>query len=221
MPKTIDRLSQQLAAAIGEANDMLAPLSRLLPEPDGAGPSTGTIGRSAPESSEPWNGPVADAYWNLWFGPGQLIGMLRYALGLSRIADHALPRGGEALTVVYKLASGAPDDSVRYVIKKLERWVAMAQRIPAIDEAEPWSPVPVVPGADPPSCPYCRTFGLRMQRRRGEVRCFFPNCTDADGNRTGARMEPGRMTGEARLVFRDGTTLHFRERHEAKETTDA
>jgi hypothetical protein len=210
MPQTIDRLTERLTVAISEARGFLAPLQALLPEPDSTGPQTGTIGRSAPESSEPWNSPAADAYWNLWFGPGKLIGIVRYALGLRRIPDHLLPKGDDAYDVLGRLMPGAPDDTARYVARKLEAWVAMAERVPAIDTGEPWSPVPVVPGATPPECPYCGTFGLRMKRRGGEVRCFFPGCTDADGHRTDARMEPGRMTGEACLVFRDGTTLHFR-----------
>jgi hypothetical protein len=37
----------------------------------------------------------------------------------------------------------------------------------------------------------------------------MPGCRDTDGNATRARMEPGRMTGEARLVFGDGTTMHW------------
>jgi hypothetical protein len=215
MPKTIDSLSQRVNDAIMEAADMLGPLQRLLPEPDGVGPQTSTIGRTAPESSEPWNSPAADAYWNLWFGPGKLIAIVRYARGMRRIPDHLLPAGAEAFHVLANLLPSAPEETLRYVARKLETWARLARQVPAIDEAEPWAPVPAVPGSAPPECPYCRTFGLRMQRRGGQVRCFFPGCADADGSPTRATMETGRLTGEAQLVFGDGTTLHFRE------TTDA
>lgn len=209
MPQSIDALAQRLAEAVSDAHAMLDRLRPLLPEQDGAGPATGTIGRHAPESSEPWSKPAADAYWNLWFGPGRLVGTLRYALGMSHIPDDRLPVGPEALAKIGKLAAGAPVDTARYVVRKLEQWCDLARRIPAIDESEPWDPLPAVPGGTPPACPYCGTFGLRMQRRRGQVRCTFPGCTDSDGNTTRARMEPGRMTGEARMVFGDGMTMHW------------
>jgi hypothetical protein len=207
VPLGTDELTRRLSEAVSDAEALLPALQRLLPEPDGTGPSTGTIGRHAPESDEPWNNIVADAYWNLWFGPGMLIGHLRSALGLPQLAEP--PKGADALKAITNLAAAAETDAVRFVIRKLERWADLARQIPAIDEAEPWEPVPAPPGQTPPECPYCRTFGLRMQRRRGQVRCAMPGCRDADGNATRARMEPGRMTGEARLVFGDGMTMHW------------
>lgn len=210
MPKVIDATDQRLADAIADAHEMLLKLQPLLAEPDGAGPQTGTIGRHAPESSEPWNTVVANAYWNLWFGPGMLVATVRYAMGMSRRPDADLPRGPDAFKVLADLLAGPRTaDVVKLVIGKLERWVTMAQAIPALDEAEPWLPVPGAPGQHPPPCPYCRTFGLRMQKRRGQVRCTMPGCKDADGLPTRARMEPGAMTGEERLVFSDGTTMFW------------
>jgi|SRR4051812_17183327 hypothetical protein len=206
VPLLADELTRRLSEAVSDAECLLPALQRLLPELDGTGPSTGTIGRHAPESDEPWNNIVADAYWNLWFGPGMLIGHLRSTLGLARLADP--PKGPDALEAIGNLAAGADIRTVRYVIRNLERWADLARQIPAIDESEPWEPVPVLPGRTPLECPYCRTFGLRMQRRRGQVRCTMPGCRDADGNATRARMEPGRMTGEARLVFGDGMMMH-------------
>jgi hypothetical protein len=210
MPQTIDHLTGRLETAIEEAGEMLDRLRRLLPEPESLGADTGTIGRHPPKSSEPWNSAAADAYWNLWFGPATLVNFLRGKAGL-RAHRTNQARGGDGLSELRDLAPGAPDDALSYVIRKVERWVTMAQSVPAIDESEPWAALPARPGARPPECPYCHTFGLRMLRRKGEVRCFFPGCTDADGMATRARMEPGRMTGEERLVFGDGTMLHFRE----------
>jgi hypothetical protein len=209
MPTKTDPLTDRLSDAIKEAAELLPLLQRLLPESDGTGPSTGTIGRHAPESSEPWNAVVADAYWNLWHGPGTLVNYLRADRGMRRYAQP--PWAMEALSEISGLAVAATDDALKYVTRKIERWCDLARRIPAIDESEPWIAVPAEPGARPPTCPYCSTFGLRVLVRRGEVRCFFPGCSDADGNPTRARMEPGRMTGEARLVFGDGMMLHFRE----------
>jgi hypothetical protein len=209
MARSADDLTQRLAEAIDDAAGLLPKLAALLPEPDVIGPTTGTIGRHKPSSTEPWNTAVADAYWNLWFGPAQLVGILRYALDLPQLPRSEVPHGHEALKALANLTPSSPDDHVRFVAGKLERWCDLARRIPAIDESEPWTPVPAPPGRTPPECPYCRTFGLRMQRRRGAVRCVMPGCRDGDGNATRARMEPGRMTGEARLVFGDGTTMHW------------
>jgi hypothetical protein len=209
VPHTVDDLYHRLTEAINDAELLLPKLSELLPEPDSLGPTTGTIGRHKPTSDEPWNTAVADAYWNLWFGPTQLVGMLRYALDLPALPDRDTPKGPDALKAIRNLTPSAAGEHVRYVVLSLERWCDLARRIPAIDESEPWTPVPAPPGRTPPECPYCHTFGLRMQRRRGIVRCVMPGCVDGDGRPTQARMEPGRMTGEARLVFGDGTTMHW------------
>ena len=207
MPKTVDELGQRLAEAIRDAEALIPQLQRLLAEQSSSGPHTGTIGRHAPESRPPWNQAVADAYWNLWHGPAFLASYLRDELGLPPFPAPAY--GPPGLAIVAGLTPGVVRDSQRFVLRKLERWVDLARRIPEIDESEPWVPVPAMPGGRPPACPYCGTYGLRMQRRRGQVRCAMPGCRDADGNTTRARMEPGRMSGESRLVFGDGMMLHW------------
>jgi hypothetical protein len=219
VPRTVDELGQRLAEALRDVDALLPQLQSLLPEPDARGPHTGTIGRHAPESAPPWNQAVADAYWNLWHGPGQLVNVLRSELGMIPFRDP--PRGHAALDAIGTLSASVVRDVQRYVLRKLERWADLARRIPAIDESEPWVPVPAVPGGHPPACPYCRTFGLRMQRRRGQVRCTMPGCRDGEGNPTRARMEPGRMTGEARLVFGDGMMLHWAGRVDADDDGEA
>jgi hypothetical protein len=211
-------LGQRLAEAIRDAEALLPQLQSLLPEPDARGPRTGTIGRHVPESSPPWNSAAADAYWNLWHGPGVLINYLRGELGMHPLTDP--PRGAEGLAALRDLTTSVVRDVQRTVLRKLERWADLARRIPAIDESEPWVPVPAVPDSRPPTCPYCGTFGLRMQRRRGQVRCTMPGCTDGEGNSTRARMEPGRMSGEARLVFGDGMMLHWAGRTETDDDGD-
>jgi hypothetical protein len=95
-------------------------------------------------------------------------------------------------------------------VRRVERWVRIAGALPAIDETESWSALPNLPALGaPPPCPYCGTLALRMRKRAGEVRCFFPSCEDGDGRPTRARMERGRLTGEARMVFGDGTMMMF------------
>lgn len=194
----------RLYGAVREAMDRLDKLWALLPEPESAGPQTGTIGRHAPESREPWAPQAAAAYWDLYFGAREMARVMRGAARMRRPADVC---GYEALLIVQNMAPISSDWVLRGVTRKLRQWVSRADAVPAIDEQEPWVALPSPPGAKPLKCPYCQTYGLRMLRRKGEVRCFFPDCTDADGNATRARMEPGRMTGEERLIFGDGTTM--------------
>lgn len=195
----------RLLTAADEATDLLSRLEPLLAEPEGAGPDTGTIGRHAPESREPWAPAVASAYWDLYFGAGNLARGMRSAAGL-RLPLFKDAYGEDALLIVRNMAPAVGDTALRWAARALEKWVTAAQSIPAVDEGEPWVPLPRT-GGRPLACPYCHTFGLRMLRRKGEVRCFFPDCHDADGNPTRARMEPGRMTGEERLIFGDDTTM--------------
>lgn len=194
----------RLDEAVNEAADRLDKLWVLLPEPESVGPQTGTIGRHAPESREPWAPQAAAAYWDIYFGAREMARAMRGAAGMRRPPDVC---GFEALEIVQRMAPASSDWILRGVTRKLRQWVRQADAVPALDEQEPWVALPAPPGRNPLACPYCGTFGLRMLRRKGEVRCFFPDCTDADGKPTRARMEPGRMTGEERLIFGDGTTM--------------
>lgn len=194
----------RLYEAIAEAADRMGKLAPMLAEPEGLGPQLGTIGRHAPESKEPWAPQAASAYWDLYFGAREMARVMRGAADMRRPPDVC---GTEALLIVRSMGPISADWVLRGVTRKLQRWVAHADAIPSIDEDEPWVALPRRPGGQPFACPYCATFGLRMLVRKGEVRCFFPGCKDSDGNATRARMEPGRMTGEERLIFGDGTTM--------------
>jgi hypothetical protein len=197
----LDRLYE----AIREAEAFLAKLEPLLAEPETSGPDTGTIGRSVPESSEPWAPAAASAYWDIYFGAGNLARGMRSAAGL-KLPLFKDTYGSEALAIVRNMAPTVSDTPLLWATRELEKWVRHAQEIPAVDEDEPWVELPRQSG-EHLACPYCNTYGLRMLRRKGEVRCVFPGCKDADGNPTRARMETGRMTGEERLIFGDGTTM--------------
>jgi hypothetical protein len=195
----------QLNALLRDASSLMTALSRLLPEPESSGPDTGTIGRHAPESREPWAHAAASAYWDLYFGARTVARAMREAQGLKLpVFDDVY--GEAALDIIRNTAPGAKDLVLRGAVHDLERWVTAARTVPDIDESEPWVALPRQDGK-PVACPYCKTYALRMLKRKGEVRCFFPNCQDSDGNPTRARMEPGRMTGEERLIFGDGTTM--------------
>jgi hypothetical protein len=206
-----DDLSR-IAAALQEVARLLPCLSDLLPESGGQGPQTGVIGRHAPASSEPWQAEAATAYWTLHAGIRSMLNEMRYERGLPPLVwrghDDATDR---VLKMLGNYAPAVSPETLSEATARLEGWVTQAKQIADIDEAERWVPVPKVPGGRPPRCPYCGTYGLRMARRRGEVRCLYPACTDSEGNPTRARMEPGGMSGEGILVFGDATTMHYRE----------
>jgi hypothetical protein len=201
--ETTTMLARLLQAA-DDAEERMLKLHPLLTEQENDGPSIGTIGRHAPESSEPWAMHAASAYWDLYFGAREMARAMRGAARLRRPCDVC---GAEALVIVRNMAPTAQEFILRGVTRRLERLVRQADAVPAIDEQEEWVPLPRLHGGMPLPCPYCGTYGLRMLRRKGEVRCFFPDCRDADGKPTRARMETGRMTGEELLIFGDGTTM--------------
>jgi hypothetical protein len=199
-----DRM-ERLNELISDAEAVLDRLEPLLAEPENSGPDTGTIGRHAPESSEPWAPAAASAYWDIYFGAANLARGMRSAAGL-HLPLFKDVYGAEALAIVRNMAPSVSDTPLRWATSELERWVSAARAVPALDEDEPWADLPRISGKRL-ACPYCGTYGLRMLKRKGEVRCFFPGCKDADDHPTRARMEPGRMTGEERLIFGDGTTM--------------
>jgi len=192
-----------LAEAVAAADGLLPPLRYLLAQPSGNGPSIGST-HNAPESSEPWNASAAAVYWDIWYGARSLARRMRTELGLS---DDCLP-GPEGLAQVLACGPAVSARLLGEVTARLWSWVQRASALPDVGESEPWTHVPRVPGFQPPACPYCKTFGLRMQPRAGQIRCFFPDCRDLDGHPTRARMEYGHF-GKPCLVFGDGTVLAF------------
>lgn len=185
-------------------------LRRLMPEQAGQGPATGTIGRHAPESSEPWNAEAAHAYWGIWFGIRKLADVLRKEAGFpSRSWGSDTAAAAEA---VAGLAVSVRPEVLAQAAQRAESWVAQATRIRDIDTGDVWEPVPRVPGSAPPACPYCDTLSLRMSKAREEVRCFFPGCCDLDGHPTRAKMMRSVMHPDrGQLVFGDGTVVAYRE----------
>lgn len=212
-PSPTERDYQLLTQALADAEGLLPVLGRLLPEPSGMGPATGTIGRHAPESSEPWQEEAAHAYWAIYFGARKLADHLRRIAGLPQ-RSWGYGETSIALAMIAGLASSVPAQDLAEAREEAERWVHRAQTIRDIDQAESWQPVPRRPGNKPPACPYCKTLSLRMSKAREEVRCFYPGCTDLDDNPTRARMQLGRLTGTGTLVFGDGTVVAYREEHE-------
>jgi hypothetical protein len=212
-PTPADDDLDRLREAVTEAAGLLPVLAALLPEPSGTGPATGTIGRHAPESSEPWQAEAAGAYWAIWFGARKLADELRRTAGVP-IREWGYGDTPRAMTLIVNLASTVPPGTLAETRRVVEGWVAQAQRIRDIDEAETWAPLPRLPGVPPFVCPYCKTPSLRMNRARLEVRCLMPGCTDLDGNPTRARMRPGRLAEDGALVFDDDTVVAYRDTHD-------
>lgn len=207
---TADADHEHLAAAVGQARSLLPHLRHLLLQPAGRGPATGTIGRHAPESSEPWNAEAAHAYWAIYFGARQLADELRTAAGIHP-RHYGAAATDTALDDILAAAVTIPAELLTQARATAEHWVTTANRITDIDTADTWAAVPRVPGAQPPVCPYCTTLSLRMSLARQEVRCFNPDCRDHDEKPVRARMERGRISGEGRLYFGDGTVVAYRE----------
>lgn len=204
MTRTETSMADRCYEATSDARGRLNRLHPLIVEPENGGPDTGTIGRHAPESSEPWAAQAAGAYFDIYFGAREYARAMRGAAGMRRPADVC---GHAALDIVAAMVTISQPFILRGVTRGLERLVRQADQVPGIDEGEPWVALPSLPGLQPLACPYCKTYGLRMLKRKGEVKCFFPGCKDSDGSPTRARLEPGRMTGEARLIFGDGIMM--------------
>jgi len=208
----------RLTTACTDVRKALADVAALLPEQQGR-PKSGTIGRHAPESAEPWQGEAAAVYWNIHFGARNLEDECRADVGLPPIQPR---RGGssantdEALLRIGNYAAALSPKFLAACRARVERWATSIDRLSDIDLADVWVPVPRQPGHLPPACPYCGMFTLRMTVRREIVRCFNPPCRDGDDRPPIARMERGRYTGDGMLVFTDQTVVHYR--GEAAET---
>lgn len=212
----LGRLADAVSALVDARNGLLDQLHELLPAQVGNGLATGTIARQPAGSSEPWHGEAASVYWLIHAGARNVEAGLREQRGLlpaARGGAHAVTVA--TLTALVGLAVGVEAATIEQAAVRVERWVSAARRIHDIDLEERWSPVPRVPGALPPFCPYCGNLSLRMALSRGEVRCFTPDCADLDGHPPVARMEGGGLTGGS-IVFRDSTVVHFREDTEPK-----
>lgn len=190
---------------------ILDQLEALLPEPV-ADPSTGTTSHhKVTGSPAPWHAEAAAVLLDIHAGARELEADLKY-----RVAGRAPePRGGSdvntrsALRSIVRLAEALDDDQVKDAARTVGRWVTTARQLRDIDQADRWEPLPRRPGALPPPCEYCATYSLRWNRRSGEVRCVNGDCRDGDGHRPVARMEIGRLTGTAALVWRDGRTVTY------------
>lgn len=191
---------------------LLDELEALLPEQVTNGPAGSTTHQKVSGSPAPWNAAAASVLFDITEGARRLEASLRRAVsgspGLRRGDSDANTR--QALRSCVRLAEGLDNpDEVTEVTRIVARWVTAARQLPDIDQADKWEPLPRQPKMLPPNCEYCGLFTLRWNRRTGEVRCFTDECRDGDGYRPVARMEVGRYSGTASLIWRDGRSVTY------------
>lgn len=190
---------------------ILDQLHALLPEQT-ADPSTGTTAHhKVTGSPAPWHAEAAAVLLDVHEGARRLEASLRRdvsgRLGERRGSSGANTRA--ALRSIVRLAEGVDPDRQKAATRIVSRWVTAARQLRDVDQADRWEPLPRHPGHLPPACDYCGTYALRWNRRSGEVRCVLADCLDGNGRRPVARMEIGRFTGTAALVWADGRSVVY------------
>ena len=149
-----------------------AVLERLVTQPPSPSGSIGMGPRPA-DAPFPGNAEAFSVLRVIW----EKIPRLEASL-LTAVAGHpGLRRGGsagnwlDALDAIPGLAAGLPEDGEALVVRLLDWLATQAGRLPGIDEAQRWRPVPQRP------CPYCGCYFLRvLEDARGQpagrVECF-------------------------------------------------
>lgn len=220
MGKWRDESSQQtlneLIADIKTCHALLPILNELKNQQPGMGPRESTIGRTPPESKEPWAAEAATAYFNLYFGSRSCANAMRVEIGLTA---RAWAINEDGLDQIQSTASLVMPHTLRTASVYVSRWMNAGLRIRDIDLQDSWTPLPREPGHPPTYCPFCSNLSLRINQRRGLIRCFFPGCRDSNGTSTRARIEVSPAHGKGILVFDDGTIISCQLRIEEPECT--
>lgn len=203
--------AEQIASRVGELREILTVLADLLPEPV-ADPTSGTITHNKVTGSPaPWHAEAAGILLDIHEGVRRLEASIRRDI----TGNLGQRRGGSdgnteaALAAIASLSNALTDGDVQQAARILSVWLSHARQIRDIDLEPSWAPLPSVPGAPPPSCPYCRTYSLRFARQSGAVRCANPRCVDSDERRPYGLIEQGKYTGRAMLVFADGREITY------------
>lgn len=203
--------AEEITTLVAELKTLLPRLAELLPE-QVADPTRGTLSHHRVTGSPaPWHPEAGPVLMTIHAGVRELEADLRYHVtGCAGTA-----RGGSdgntlaALDAIVRLAFGTPDDVAQDAARRLGRWIEQARQIRDIGESERWIPIHVPKGQLPPSCPYCRTFGLRVAQESGRVACANPKCVDENGERPKGRIDKNRLDGSAMLVWADGRIAYY------------
>jgi hypothetical protein len=161
---------------------------------------------SSRKSTMPGNTNVLEAVMYAHQAIRETESDLRYAA-----AGHSgTPRGGSdgntmvALANIPRLGAGA-DENTRYqAIRRLRSAALAIERLPAIDEAIDWAPLPRQPGQPPPLCAWCGTYSLRYAVVTGIIRCMFPGCLADDEQPPQGRLDISQTDGSPCIVWRSG-----------------
>jgi len=202
--------ASHVADLAGDLQPLLVILEGLLTEPV-ADPTAGRVHRKVIGSPAPWHADAASVLMDAHEGVRRLEASIR-----RDVAGHLGARRGssalntaQALRAIAALANALNDDDAHHAARILRIWVSQARQIRDIDLEPSWAPLPSVPGAPPPACPYCATYGLRFARLSGAVRCCNPRCRDTRDQRPYGLIEQGKYTGRAMLVFADGREITY------------
>ena len=140
--------------------------------PSAPGAGAGLAPRTA-EPPLPGNAPAFTALMVIW----EAVPRLEAAIRLETAGRPGLRRGGSpgnvlaALQSITTASGGLDEDAEALVAYALEKLADLARRLPCIDEAQRWRPVPQRP------CPYCGCYFLKvLEDARGQpagrVECF-------------------------------------------------
>ena len=147
-------------------------LEGLVAEPAAPGSTAGMAPRPA-DPPMPGNPAAFTALMVIWEAVPRLEASIRLA-----VAGHPGGRRPsserhflQALESVVTLSGGLDEDGEALAARILERLADLARRIPDIDEAQRWRPVPQRP------CPWCGCYFLRVLldargQPAGRVECF-------------------------------------------------
>ncbi|MGC5009767.1 hypothetical protein ACLQ2R_03275 [Streptosporangium sp. DT93] len=196
---------------VQELLPLLDQLRALVPE-EVRDPSRGTTSHhKAVGSPAPWHAEAGMLLYLISEEVRRLEASLR-----RDVAGHLGPRRGGsdanttlALESIARLAHGVPEERARAAGRILNGWIRQVRQVPDIGLEERWVPVPTPPGTLPPPCPYCRTYGLRVAVRAGQVMCINRVCEDSQGERPRGRMDRSTLTGDPMISWADGRTITY------------
>lgn len=188
-----------LRNAAQDLGHWLSRAEALLAEKDEDG-SPGAV--SSATSRAPWNGEVAAALLTAHAGIRELEADLRYeATGTSRRLSDRAGNTGSVLAAIVALGNGVSPQSRRHAIRDLTLWSVRIRQLPAVDDALRWERIRPDADRDPPVCPWCEAYSLKVAVSAGMVCCFNPSCRTEDGERPTGRLELSCIDGSPVLVW--------------------
>lgn len=203
----------EVAVLVDELMPLLERLYDLLPEPAGIATSGTTSHHKATGSPAPWHAEAGPVLYTISEEARRLEASLRL-----EVAGHpGRRRGGSdantvaALTAITKLVYAVPEEHARQASRIVARWVRCARQVGDVGLEERPTRVPTEPGEDPPRCPYCGTYALRVLRGDARVWCINGECTDHGGKRPRGQLDRSDVNGDAMITWADGRTTYRRD----------